>query len=150
MNKQRRWPTIVRWLCVLPAAAFSFVVSLVVSVPVDRCIYGLCLYCGLISPGKGYFQFSLPWDGAMTAFFFVLVGAFVAPSNRRMAAFALFILGAFVSLYLFEQLNICSYHLYPDTGQLDMGWSMGGTLTGGALAVACIFAATSRPAVRAA
>ena len=146
--KRRRWLTIVRWVCVLPAVALSFIASIFLSLPIDAFLRSVFLRCGLISPSAGYFQFDLPWEGALAAILFVLSGAAVAPAHRRVVALMLFGLGAFLTPGFIELWNLPSYHLYPDTGRLYIGWPIAGTYMGGALAVACVYLVTSRSAAR--
>jgi hypothetical protein len=146
--KQRRWLTILRWVCVLPAVALSFVASIFLSMPMNPLLHSVLLSCGLISPSVGGFQFGFDWDGPLAAILFVLSGSAVAPEHRRVVALALFILGAFLTPGFLAPWNIQSTHLYPDTGKLNMFWPIAGTFTGGALAVACVFVATSQRKAR--
>jgi len=140
--KSLRGLTIMRWFCVLPAVGLSFVASLFLSIPMDRCLYDLFLHCGLIPPGETYLQFDLPWDGALAALLFVISGAAVAPGHRRIVALALFVLGALIAIPF---IGSFSGPLHGN-GPIFFGRTVAGTLAGGALAVACVFVATNRSA----
>jgi len=145
--KKRRWLTILRWACVLPAVGASFAAAVLLSIPWELSIYNVLLRLGIISPGTFGFQFDLDWDGPLAAILFVLSGTLVAPAHRRMVALSLFGLGVLLTPLYLETWNIKpSYHLYPVTGRLDMFWPISSTYVGGALAVAVVFIATRKSA----
>ena len=151
--KQRLWLTIVRWLCVLPAVALSFLASVLFARHVDPLIYNELLRRGVISLHSfGGYSIDLFWDGPLAAIFFVLAGAWVAPGHRRVVALALFGLGAFLTPGLVADSNIQLYGgVDPDVERLRticMHWTIAITYVGGALAVACVFIATRRSAAR--
>jgi hypothetical protein len=143
--KAHRWPTILRWLCILPAVSASFITAILLSTPYEIFIHAVLLRLGLFSSNANGFQFALEWDGPLAAILFVLSGTIVAPTHRKLVAFALFGLGAVLTpLYLNTWDIKPSYHLYPVTGRLEMFWPIASTYMGGALAIGIVFIATHK------
>ncbi len=133
----------MRWLCVLPAVVLSFFASLVLLIPVDKCLDCFLWHLRFL-PSERYLQLHLPWDGFVVALLFVFSGTVVAPGHRRKVALGLYILGAILAVRWLESMTGPASHIFPDPGGLHLGWPVGGTLAGGAFGVACVFASTSR------
>lgn len=86
-------------------------------------------------PGKLFLMYVLPFDGALAAFLFVLLGSWVAPQRRSIVALALFVVGCCIAWLLVGEFY--SPQFSPD-GPIRVWWPLIGTCSGGLLA--CVIA----------
>ena len=145
--KQVRSLTLLRWFCVLPAVAFSFVVSIFLALRFNSFIYEELFRFGVALSTADGVHFELVWDGPFAAIFCVLSGALVAPRSRWQVALAIFGLGAVLTPGLVRNFNFSLYGMSPAAERLAavaVHWTFISTYTAGALAVACVFLATRR------
>ena len=133
----------LRWALVPFAALVGILASLLVAIPLNSFIRFLLWRAGHPMPGKHILLFVLPFDGAIAAALFILLGTWAAPRRRCVVALALFLLGSGVAWLLVGQIK------YPDFapgGPLRVLSPIVGTCSGGFLAyvIACFLFRTKK------
>ena len=126
----------LRWALVPVAAVVGFLASFILAVPLNRFIHWLVWSAGHPMPGKLFLLYVLPYDGALAASLFILLGAWAAPRHRFMIALLLFFIGGRVA---WSWVGEFYSPLRPPNGEIiRVWWPIIGTCTGGLLA--CILA----------
>jgi hypothetical protein len=150
-RNQRRVDIFLRWVCVVPAVGLSFVACLFFAARISPSITNELSRLGLISgqlQGDGAPRYELLWDGPLAAISFVLVGAFTAPSFRRIVALVLFGWGACLTQGIVEGANMVAYSVVPpDVEKVRiacMHWASALTYATGFFAVVVVFIATGK------
>jgi len=115
----------LRWLFVPVSAVLGFCLAVVLSLPMDRMIQPYLASSGRVAPtAHGALLFAtLPYDGALAAMLFLLLGTYAAPSHKRATAVVLFIVGAVVASMLVG----------------DDPWSIAGTCFSGVVTLAWLW-----------
>lgn len=91
--------TVFRWLMVPLAAFVSLIVSVIVTWPLNLLIQHVLLEIGRGKGGKMFILLVLPYDGAVAAILFVLLGTWAAPANRRMVSILVYMIGVVLAWY---------------------------------------------------
>ncbi len=91
--------TVLRWLMVPLAAFVSLIVSVIVTWPLNLLIQHVLSETGRANGGKMFILLVLPYDGAVAAILFVLLGTWAAPANRRMVSILVYIIGVVLAWY---------------------------------------------------
>jgi hypothetical protein len=131
---------IFRWVGVLPAALLGFLVSIILSEPLNMLIHHILWSNGHVMPGKTFLMRVLPYDGALAAFLFIQFGTCVAPKHKAIVSFCLLILGGvlawdFVGAFYSPEKLI-------DQPPVRIWWPIIGTYLGGISACIWVFATT--------
>jgi len=96
--------TLLRWLCVLPAALAAWYLALILAVLLHTAVEGFCPPDQVVSGAcfaPWFLRFSdvlICFGAALAASLIVLAAFLVAPSHRFYVAWATFIVGACVAL----------------------------------------------------
>jgi hypothetical protein len=110
------------------ASVLGIITGIIVSWPTNQLIRAILFSNGKHMPGKELLNYTLPFDGAITASLFLLCGSCMAPSKRRLTVTILLLLGAILSWTLVG--NFYSSLVYPD-GPKRIWWPVIGTYSGG-------------------
>lgn len=89
----------------VPVAAFAgLIASFVVVRPLNSAIHYVLWETGRQMPGKMFLLYVLPYDGAVAAILFVLLGTWAAPANRRMGSILVYMIGVVLAWYCVGEL----------------------------------------------
>jgi hypothetical protein len=119
---------ILRWIMVLPAAHVGFLAAMGAAIPLNWMIHSILWSGGHTMPGKMFLLYTMPYDGALAAVFFILFGSYVAPNHRNLVALLLLIWGGILGWLLVGEFY--SPQFSPN-GPIRVWWPIIGTYLGG-------------------
>jgi len=126
-----------RWALVPFAALLGFVVSVVLSQPLNMIIHQIFWSSGNAMPGKMFILYSWAFDGALAASLVIQFGCYAAPNHKRIAALFLLVLGGIIAWQLVGEfyLPLHSFH----NAATRTWWPITGTYLGGTVTCAWIW-----------